>query len=103
MKHLQRTVNLLMVTTMFVGATKGKFGKMCLLVEASRNDQRSFKLESVVEDDTNRIAVGKPRVWQRWWEHLQCSWEQCSWEHRGLRSISEILIHLCIRKEKQTR
>lgn len=57
MKHLQHTANLLMGITMFVGATKGKFGKMCFEAQVGGTDQESCKLKCMRGRGTNRTAV----------------------------------------------
>lgn len=57
MKHLQHTANLLMGITMFVEATKGKFGEMGFEAQAGRTDQERCKLEYVRWRGTKRISV----------------------------------------------
>lgn len=42
---------------MSVGATKGKFGKMCFEAQADGTDQESCKLRCFGERGTNRISV----------------------------------------------
>lgn len=57
MKHLQHTANLLMGITMFVGATKGKFGKMHFEAQAGLTDQESCKLKYMRQRSTKKVSI----------------------------------------------